>query len=130
MLFPAIGDAVLLVEIPHFHKQAAAYYWLFVQEHIGLYAPRMPNDRPQNAEALAKKRPFLAEDYSACGIILVIPTPELFRADSTSCTDCPKNAVHTKSTGGIIRPPIAFQRHWQPIRLAGASRNNFLARSA
>ncbi len=65
----------------------------------------MPNDRPQNAEALAKKRPFLAEDYSACGIILVIPTPELFRADSTSCTDCPKNAVHTKSTGGIIRPP-------------------------
>ena len=48
----------------HFHKQTAAYYWIFVQEHIGLYAPGMPTLRPRNAEKPSKKRPFFTEENS------------------------------------------------------------------
>ena len=41
----------------HFHKRTAAYYWIFVQEHIGLCAPRMPTIRPNNAEKSPQQAP-------------------------------------------------------------------------
>ena len=41
---------------PQVHKQPSPYYW-FCTGHIGLYAPRLPTIRPQNAEKRRQIRP-------------------------------------------------------------------------
>jgi hypothetical protein len=54
--------SVASARLSHFHKQGSPYYWIFVQEHIGLYAPSMPTLRPRYAENPGKKRPLFAEE--------------------------------------------------------------------
>jgi hypothetical protein len=49
---------------PQIHKHWSPYYW-FCIGHTGLYAPRMPTLRPQNAEQQHHMRPWIAEENSA-----------------------------------------------------------------
>ena len=41
---------------PQIHKQRSPYYW-FGTGHTGLYAPRLPTIRPQDAEEHRQIRP-------------------------------------------------------------------------
>ena len=44
---------------PQIHKQRNRYYW-FCKGHTGLYAPRLPTIRPQDAEERRQIRPEIA----------------------------------------------------------------------